>query len=334
MTATRVLLAGAGFMGKAHAAAYRNIPDAEIVGIVDPYEPGQVLAPTFGVPCYPSLAEGIASADPDMVDVCVPTFLHADYAIEALRAGKAVLCEKPFTLTAEKAAAMAAASQESGAPLMIAQVLRFWPEYVAIREAWRSGSLGDEVMATAVRLSQLPAWSDWYKDPELSGGAAMDIHAHDVDILVNLFGRVKEVSAIGWKNPAGSWNHVVSHLTFESGARASAEGSLEITPGYPFTMALRLVGTAATLDFQLTAGANLDEMVENPNTLWRYAAGTDPAPVPVESADAYQREIEYFVDRLRAGQPMDVVPVSDSLHVLDVLLAVRRSLESGQVERP
>jgi predicted dehydrogenase len=268
-----------------------------------------------------------------MVDVCVPTFLHEEYAVRALNAGVAVLCEKPFSLTAESAEAMAAASRASGAPFMIAQVLRFWPEYVAIAEAWRAGELGDEVMASAVRLSQMPTWSDWYKDPALSGGGALDIHAHDIDVLVHLFGRVRKLHAVGWKNDRGAWNHVVSSLEFENGLRAVAEGSIEITPGYPFTMGLRLVGTKATLDFHLTAGANLDEMVDNPTTLWRYEAGAEPVPVAVSSDDAYQREIAYFVDRLQRGEPTDTVPVSESLHVLDVLLAIRRSLESGQVVR-
>lgn len=334
MATTRVVLAGAGFMGKAHAAAYGRLANAELVGIVDPFEPGHKLAPELGVPCFEDLATALASVEADMVDVCVPTFLHEEYAVTALRAGKAVLCEKPFSLTASSAAAMAAAAEESGAPFMIAQVLRFWPEYVAIGEAWRSGELGEEVMASAVRLSQLPAWADWYKDPELSGGGALDIHSHDIDILVHLFGRVREVHAVGWKNPRGAWNHVVSNLVFENGTRAVAEGSIEITAGYPFTMGLRLVGTKATLDFHLQAGANLDEMVDNPTTLWKYQAGAEPAPVPVSGEDAYQLEIEYFLERLQRGEPTDVVPVTDSLHVLDVLLAIRRSLESGTVEAP
>lgn len=334
MTTTRVVLAGAGFMGKAHAAAYGRLTGAELVGIVDPFEPGQKLARELGVPCFESLEAALTAVHPDMVDVCVPTFLHEEYAVEALHAGVAVLCEKPFSLTAASAAAMAAASTASGAPLMIAQVLRFWPEYVAIAKAWRAGELGDEVMASAVRLSQLPSWSEWYKDPELSGGGALDIHAHDVDILVHLFGRVREVHSIGWRNSRGAWNHVVSHLVFENGLRAVAEGSIEITPGYPFTMGLRLVGTKATLDFQLRAGANLDEQVDDQTTLWRYEDGADAAPVAVSSDDAYQLEIEYFLERLQNGEPTDTVPVAESLHVLDVLLAVRRSLESGKVERP
>lgn len=334
MDALRVIQCGGGFMGRVHASSYAELAGVELAGIVDPGQPGRELATQLGVPHFADLGAALAAGPSDIVDVCVPTFLHEEYAVAALDAGRAVLCEKPMALTEAAATRMCAAAAASGRQLMIAQTLRFWPEYEVIAAQWRSGQLGEEVMATAVRLGQLPVWSDWYADPALSGGGALELHVHDIDYLVFLFGRVRSVHSVGWKNGRGAWNHVVTALTFEGGQRASAEGGVEMTPGFPFTMGLRLAGTRATLDFRLRAGANLDERGETPPTLWRYAPSAEPEPLPVPAEDAYRREIAYFVERVRHGEATDTVPVEESLHVLKVMLAIRRSLESGDVETP
>ena len=334
MDRIKVILAGAGFMGKAHAKAYQQMDSAQVVAVVDPMEPGKQLARELGVECIGSLPEALEQTDADMVDVCVPTFLHEEYVIPALAAGKAVLCEKPFALNGESARRMRDASREAGVPLMVAQPLRFWPEYVKLIEAWRGGELGEPIMTTAVRLSQPPAWAEWYQDPKLSGGGALDLHAHDVDMMVHIHGRVREVTAVGYKNDLGAWNHVISTLRFENGRVAVAEGGLEMSPGYPFTMGLRMVGTQATIEYLFKAGANLDETVENDPTLWKYCEEAAAEALEFEEADPYAAEIAYFVDCLQHAKPTDMVPIDESVHVLDVLMAIQRALESGGTEQP
>lgn len=331
---TRVLLAGAGFMGKAHTSAYANVDDAEIVGIVDPFEAGKELAAELSVPCFGSVPEALKEIAIDMVDVCVPTFLHEQYVVEAIDAGKPVLCEKPFALSSESARRMRDVARDKGVPLMVAQTLRFWPEYKVVAESWKNGSLGDAIMTTAYRLSQPPAWAKWYGDPTLSGGGALDLHAHDIDFLVSLHGTVTDVYSVGWKNDDGCWNHVVTNLSFASGQRAVAEGALQMSDGWPFTMGLRMVGDKGTISYEFSAGANLDEVTEHSPTLHRYMNGSDPEVVEFEAGDAYTAEIAYFVNCLREGKSTEIVPIDESVHVLDVLMAVQRSLESGRIEKP
>lgn len=330
---TKVILAGAGFMGKAHANGYQAIDDAQLVCVVDPFEPGKELAAELNIPHVTSLKSALEEFEADMVDVCVPTFLHEEYVLTALDAHKAVLCEKPFALNSESARTMRDAAVERGVPLMIAQPLRFWPEYIKVVEALRSGELGETIMTTAVRLSQPPAWAEWYNDPTLSGGGALDLHAHDIDMLVHLHGKVESVYAVGHKNQDGAWNHVVSSLTFANGQKGVVEGGLDMSNGYPFSMGLRVLGSKGTIDFFFKAGANLDEVVENEPTLWRYHQDSEPEIVDFVPKDAYTREIEYFVSQLRAGKPTDMVPIDESVHILDTLMAIRRSLESGLVEK-
>lgn len=105
-----------------------------------------------------------------------------------------------------------------------------------------AGELGTIKYARASRLSEHPAWSEWYRRAENSGGGLFDLHLHDIDYLCYLFGKVKQVYAVGRKNSVGCWNHVATSLTFENGMEATAEGILEMPSGFPFTTELNVVG--------------------------------------------------------------------------------------------
>ena len=93
-----------------------------------------------------------------MPDICLPTFLHAPTAIDAVRAGKHVLVEKPMALTGELADEMIAEAKKARRTLMTAQVLRFIPSYRALHDAVRSGSFGKvraALLAAQVRSAVL-----------------------------------------------------------------------------------------------------------------------------------------------------------------------------------
>ena len=117
-----------------------------------------------------------------MVDVCLPTDLHAEVTVAALEAGKHVLCEKPMALTVAECDRMVAAAKASGRFLMIAHCIRFWPEYIALKEIVDSGQYGKVTSALFRRISGLPKWSEWFPNPQRSGGAILDLHIHDVGL--------------------------------------------------------------------------------------------------------------------------------------------------------
>jgi len=79
---------------------------------------------------------------------------------------------------------------------MVAQVIRFWPEYVKLKEIFDSGSLGKMVSISCARLSPTPtwAWNNWLLDSERSGGALLDLHIHDTDFLLYLLGKPQKAS--------------------------------------------------------------------------------------------------------------------------------------------
>lgn len=136
----------------------------------------------------------LASADIDVVDICTPTHLHEEHVVAAARSGRDILCEKPMALTIESCDAMIDAVNEAGVRLMVAQVIRFWPEYQVIKEIVESERYGKVQWLSARRLSS-PAtwpWQGWLDEPAKSGGAI-----HDQDYIACLIGSPKRVQSRG-----------------------------------------------------------------------------------------------------------------------------------------
>ena len=117
-----------------------------------------------GIKLYRDLAGVLGDADIDAVDLCLPTFLHEEVAVAALQAGKHVLVEKPMALDGVSARRMIAAAEQAGRIFMCAQVLRFFPEYVALNNAM--SGLGAVRGAFFRRRCAAPAWGGWLKDPD------------------------------------------------------------------------------------------------------------------------------------------------------------------------
>jgi predicted dehydrogenase len=134
----RIGILGAGFMGRGHYDRYQKIPGVQVTAWADveaDRRKGVLLAQgnidlglkkldLSGVTTYAGAAQLIAKAKVDVVDVCLPTYLHSRYAVAALQAGKHVFCEKPMALSLAQADAMVAAANQSGRTLMIGHCIR------------------------------------------------------------------------------------------------------------------------------------------------------------------------------------------------------------------
>lgn len=113
-----VLVIGGGTMGGTHANAYRRISDVELIGIVGPDEKGKKLADELRILHFSSVDQ-VNPAEFDIVDVCVPTFLHRRYVEWAASLGKHVFCEKPIALNLQDALAMAEACDRNGVRMSV-----------------------------------------------------------------------------------------------------------------------------------------------------------------------------------------------------------------------
>ena len=91
-----------------------------------------------------------------------------------------------------------ATQKETGSYVQVGQVIRFWDEYVALRDIMKSGKYGKVVNANFRRISPRPdwGWEDWLLDASRSGGAAQDLHIHDVDYVLSLFGAPKSFHSV------------------------------------------------------------------------------------------------------------------------------------------
>jgi predicted dehydrogenase len=329
----RIGVAGLGFMGGTHLQAYQKVPRAEIVAVAssDAKKLAAGLSASQGnlersggaldlgeASRYRSAEELIGDPSVEAVDLCVPSYRHAPLALAVLRAGKHVLVEKPMALSAADCDAMIAASQESNRVLMVAQVLRFWPDYVEARRRVLSGELGAVKAASFRRKCATPGWSPWMRDHAKSGGGIFDLLIHDVDFAAHLLGKPKAVTAVGVEDLANGLDVVDARFEYESGIPVSISGGWHLPSEYPFSMEFSIVLEGGTLDFH---------SAQKPLTLYRKDGPAEELAFPKE--DAFQSELAAFVAACERGTaPMECRPEESAL-ATRLALTMRTSRDRG-----
>ena len=217
---------------------------------------------------------------------------------------------------------------------MVAHVLRFWPEYVAIADFLKTGALGKPLAATAKRLVGPPRWSDFFLHPEWSGGGVLDLQVHDLDTLNWLFGTPVTVYARGQRSPeSGGWDLAMTLVDY-GGVQGFAEGSALQAPEYPFTMGLAVLCERGSVEFTFRAGGvQVDSRDAGGTSLLVYEKGQPPRPLAYQAGDGYVNQAAAFVACVRSGQPpADGTPEQGRLAVATAL-AARQSIETGEVVR-
>ena len=129
----KVGFVGVGGISGAHIPVWLKIPEVELVALCD-VRPKQMekWAEQTSANFYTDFDEMLKSEKLDILDICLPTYLHADYSIKAMEMGINVICEKPLSLKYEDVKRVYAAAEKNNVKFMVAQVLRFWREYIAI----------------------------------------------------------------------------------------------------------------------------------------------------------------------------------------------------------
>ena len=326
----KVAILGFGFMGKAHANAYERIANIEVVAIGGCREErlrdwNGHRSPRFVL----NAADVLKIPGIDILDICLPTFLHEEFVIRGAQRGMHVICEKPLAFSASAVDRMFAAVEAAGITFMVAQVLRFFPHYAKSRQLTKGGDLGNIFFASASRLSRFPNWASWFREPQKSGGAVFDLLVHDVDYMVDLLGLPDAVYATGLQSDSGSWDHVASLLSFGN-RKVSLEASYKLPESWPFSSRLRLMGTAASLEYEFRVPGNVDTLNHAQHSLVLYPNSGKSADIPVEDVDPYYAELRHFVEAVENKTQPSLVPHRDARPVVAVLEATKRSLETGK----
>jgi len=175
-------------------------------------------AEKFGVRAWGTLKEALTDSAIDTVYVGTPVFLHGPQTIEALRAGKHVLCEKPMAMDEVEASAMVRAGEVSGNTFGVAYYRRCYPKVQRARELIEKGAIGQAVFAELTNHMWFEGngQRSWLFDPEKAGGGPLlDVASHRLDVLNYLFGQPLRVT--------GQLSNVVHHYAVEDNATVMVE---------------------------------------------------------------------------------------------------------------
>ncbi len=331
---------GLGFMGVMHIRAYQQIRNARLVAVCDPVrqpvngvltDPGGNVGNAAPVKLdmkvvkpYRALDELLADPNVELVDVCVPTRLHAPTVIPALKAGKHVICEKPLTRTAQEAREIVAVAEKAQGFFMPAMCMRFWPGWSWLKPAIEQNTYGKVLAARFRRVSEPPGWGrENYFQGAQSGGALLDLHIHDTDFIQFCFGRPRSVFSTGLSKFSGAIDHVVTQYQFDSGIPVVGEGSWLVMPGGGFNMSYTVYFEKAMADFDFTRGPEALKLIE---------MGKKPRVVKPKGADGYVGELKHMLDAILTGRPPTVVTIRDALSAVEICEAEERSVQSGKIE--
>lgn len=325
----RVGVIGAGRVSGGHAAAVKSIPGLRLHAVAEPHEERrEAFAQRHGCAAYADRREMLSDGEIDLALLGLPHWLHAPIAIDCLNAGVHTLVEKPMAVSLEECAAMTAAADANGVQLMVGHTQQFFQANLVTRQLLRDGRIGGIVMADecwhkSYGLAGRPAW---FNDRAKGGGMWFMNGSHMVDRLLFLL-ESRVVSAKGMISHKimrqKADDAVAALLHFENGTHAvivhaghrRPERMME-KPGYIG----EIVGTEGCIRTEPYRG-----------NVW-LMTDEEYEPVEVPKGGGVIAEVAAFVEAVENGAPP---PISNehSTHVVEILLAVEQSSETGKEVR-
>ncbi|HZO19111.1 MAG TPA: Gfo/Idh/MocA family oxidoreductase [Gemmatimonadaceae bacterium] len=234
MDKVKLGIIGSRFQADCIASSVKMLPDeAEVVAVASPTKGNaEAFAKRHGIPkAYADYREMLRDRDIEMVSITAPNRLHAQLTIDAARAGKHVICEKPLCITLEEADAMIDACAKAGVLLLYAEELFFAPKYVKAKQMADEGAFGRIHLVKQSEKHSGPH-ADWFWDVEQSGGGAlMDLGCHGIAFCWWFLGKpkVKSVYAqLATQVHAGRTlgdDEAITIIEFENGAIGMVENS-------------------------------------------------------------------------------------------------------------
>jgi len=247
-----------------------------------------------GIPiAYGSYEALLADDDIDAVYIPLPNGLHREWTIRAAEAGKHVLCEKPLALSEAECREMAAAADANGVKLMEAFMYRFHPRSELMIDMMRGGHVGELRMIQSVFTFRLKSPDNIRLDPELGGGALMDVGCYCVNLSRTAAGcEPVEAQAIAVQSPSGVDEMMTGTLRFPNDLLASFQCGLNTKR----REAYELGGTEACLRVADAFLPGDDDVI-----IEEQRDGAEPITHPIAGVDEYRLMVEHFADCALTG---------------------------------
>ncbi len=316
----KVGIVGAGGMGNVHARHYRNIPGVELAVYDVSDEKARRFADVFSAELTCSCDELLARCD--AIDLCLPTDIHKDCALQAIAAGRPLLVEKPIAGSLEDGAEIVKAAEKAGVTLAVGHVVRYFPEFRKGHDLVKNGAVGNPA-AARMRRGGGPPKAEWFLDHSRSGGVLVDLAVHDFDWLRWTLGEVaflysRSVSA---KKGFGV-DYALTTLTFDSGAVAHVESTWMDPSGFRSTF--EVCGSGGMIEYDS----------RNAPSLRTHTAGGSRNEGPYSlSDDPYFNQLKDFVAACR-GEREPAVSGYDGFMAVSIALAAVESAKTGKIVRP
>jgi predicted dehydrogenase len=329
MNTLRVGIIGLGFMGNTHAQAWQKTP-AQLVGVAseDPSGTEQAAA-HYGVKPYHELASLLK--DVDVIDICTPTYLHHPMVLEAAAAGKHIICEKPLALTLTHARDMLATCAKAGVHLLVAHVVRFFPEYATAKRIVERGEIGRVAVTRLTRCSFKPARNkpdSWFHDHSKSGGMMFDLMIHDFDYARWVAGDVESVYAkhIAPTFPNAPGDYALVILRHKNGALSHVEGGWAY-PAPIFRTALEIAGERGLIEHPVGSSVPIGVHLHNSGASGDVEIAVPSSPL---AEDPYTTQIKHFYDVLTGKENHPRVTAQDGMIAVQIALAALESARTGR----
>jgi myo-inositol 2-dehydrogenase/D-chiro-inositol 1-dehydrogenase len=322
----RIGLLGCGRIGRVHAASIMRLPDAALVAVSDAYAQNALdLATQTGAQVRSSDAI-IESDDIDAIIICTPTDTHYDLIHAAAKARKAIFCEKPVDMSADRIRDCIKVVEAHAVAFMTAFNRRFDPNFASVHARIQAGEIGNVELVTILSRDPAPPPISYIKT---SGGIFRDMMIHDFDMARFLMGEDPvQVFATGSAlvdpeiGAAGDVDTAAVILTTASGKICQISNSRRASYGYD--QRVEVHGSAGLLRAQNV----LEDTVEVGN-----AAGFRRAPTMNFFLERYERaylaEMAHFVAAVTAGTPLSST-IIDGLQAQLMADAATLSLAEGR----
>jgi len=305
-----------GGIARRFASGLSVVPDAELIAIGSrSKERADAFADKWDVPRrYGNYEDLVSDPDIDAIYVATLNTFHKDCVMLCLRAGKAVLCEKPFAINAKEAREMIACAQECNQFLMEAMWTRFLPIMVKIRQMLADGAIGEPRMLTADFGYRKAVDSESrIFNPQLGGGGLLDVGIYTIAMASMVFGGApSKIASLANIDESDVDEQVAMLLGYDKGQMALLSCSIRTTTPHE----ARIMGTDGSIfipGFWQATGATL------------HASGKEPEPIemPFEGG-GFEFEAMEVMRCLRDGKlESDVLPLSESLSMMETMDSLR-----------